>query len=62
NLVVSGTGGPEGTPYDIQVSTNLISPQWTSLATNQFDGSGNFAFTNAINLASPSSFYRLQVQ
>jgi autotransporter-associated beta strand protein len=48
NLVVGGSGGPDGLPYDIQMTTNLVSPQWTALATNQFDASGNFAFTNAV--------------
>ena len=61
NLVVSGTGGPEGMPYDVQVTTNLLSPQWTSLATNQFDAGGNFIFTNAVNPGSPQSYYRLQM-
>ncbi len=62
NIVVTGTGGPGGSSYQIQVATNLISPQWATLATNQFDAGGNFGFTNAANPASPASFCRLQVQ
>lgn len=61
NLIVSGTGGPEGLPYDIQITTNLISPQWTSLATNQFDDSGNFTFTNTVSPNWPQLYYRLQL-
>jgi rhamnogalacturonan endolyase len=60
-LVVTGTGGLANWPYYVLVATNLISPQWVPVATNQFDGSGNFAFTNAINSFSPQSYYRLQV-
>jgi rhamnogalacturonan endolyase len=62
NLIVSGAGGPDGLPYEIEITTNLINPQWMSLATNQFDASGNFVFTNTVKPAWPSSFYRLQVQ
>jgi autotransporter-associated beta strand protein len=60
-LVVSGTGGTDNWPYYILVATNLISPQWIPMATNQFDGSGNFAFTNVINSSGPQSFYRLEL-
>ena len=62
NIVISGIGGPDGLPYEIQVTTNLISPQWLPLATNQFDASGNFIFSNAIAPGSPVLFYRLLVQ
>jgi len=62
NLEVSGTGGPDGVPYYILITTNLASPQWISLATNQFDSAGNFFFTNAVNPTGPQMFYRLQVQ
>ncbi|HEV2455692.1 MAG TPA: polysaccharide lyase family protein [Verrucomicrobiae bacterium] len=62
NLVVAGTGGPHGLPYDIQVTTNLVFPQWMPLATNQFDAAGNFTFTNAINSGWPQTYYRLEVQ
>jgi hypothetical protein len=61
NLVVSGMGGPDGMPYDVQVTTNLIAAEWTSLSTNQFDSGGNFVFTNAVSPSSPQSYYRLQL-
>jgi hypothetical protein len=62
NIVISGTGGPDGLPYEVQVTTNLISSQWLPLATNQFDAGGNFIFSNAIAPGSPVLFYRLLVQ
>jgi rhamnogalacturonan endolyase len=61
NLVVSGTGGPDGLPYHVQLTTNLVSPQWISIMTNQFDESGNFIFSNALNSGSPQCYYRLVV-
>jgi autotransporter-associated beta strand protein len=62
NLVISGTGGQVDWPYYVLVTTNLESSQWTPLATNQFDASGNFVFTNALNPTWPQSFFRLQLQ
>ena len=62
NLVVSGSGGPDSLQYCTLTTTNLASPQWLPVATNQFDSAGNFAFTNAVNPTGPQMFYRLQVQ
>lgn len=63
NLVLSGTGGVTNGNYYVLTSTNLAAPltNWTRLVTNQFDGSGNFNFTNAMNTNSPQSFYLLQL-
>jgi autotransporter-associated beta strand protein len=61
SLVVSGTGGLANWPYYVLNATNLVSPQWVPIATNQFDGSGNFVFTNAINPLWPQSYYLLQL-
>lgn len=63
NLILSGTGGTPGANYYVLTSTNVALPMvnWTPLATNQFDGSGNFAFTNAVSPGTPQLFYRLQV-
>ncbi len=62
-LVLSGTGGITNGSYYILVSTNLAAPlaNWTRLLTNQFDGSGNFNFTNTINPGNAPSFYLLQL-
>jgi hypothetical protein len=35
---------------------------WMPVATNQFDGAGNFIFTNNLDPNTPQSFYQLQLQ
>jgi hypothetical protein len=62
-LVISGTNGTYGGSYYVLASTNLgLSPNlWPRIATNFFDGSGNFIFTNSLNASSPPQFYRLQM-
>jgi len=63
NLIFSGSNGlPNGTYY-VLVSTNVALPlgQWTPIATNPFDSSGNFMFTNPINPNSAQLFYLLQL-
>jgi hypothetical protein len=49
--------------YYLLASTNIAMSfsNWTRLLTNQFDNSGNFNFTNAMNPDSPQNFYRLQL-
>ncbi|MEY4386508.1 MAG: hypothetical protein RLY20_1791, partial [Verrucomicrobiota bacterium] len=63
NLILSGTGGTPGGNYSVLTATNMATPiaSWTPIATNQFDGSGNFAFTNAVSLGTPQLFYRIRV-
>ena len=62
-LNFSGTGGVAGATYYLLGSTNVTIPagNWTRLLTNQFDGSGNFNFTNSLKTNTPQSFYQLQV-
>ncbi len=62
NLILSGTG-PTNRSYVVVVASdaNALAAQWTAIATNSFDGSGNFRFTNAINPSLPARFYRLRV-
>jgi len=64
NVIIGGSGGVNSWPYYLLVSTNLsLAPaQWTRVATNQFDASGNFVITNAMNPNWPQTFYRLQLQ
>ncbi len=62
DLVLSGTGGTADASFEVLVTTNLVSPQWASVSTNEFDSNGDFSITNAIVPSSPQSFYRLQVQ
>ena len=62
-LILNATGGPSHSAVYLLSSTNLSAPlsQWPRLATNQFDGSGNLSFTNAIDPNTPQTFYLLQL-
>jgi autotransporter-associated beta strand protein len=61
-LFLSGTGGVTNGTYYVLTSTNLAAPltNWTRLLTNQFDTSGDFNFTNAVNTGG-GGFYLLQL-
>jgi len=63
NLNISGSGGTANWPYVVFTTTNLPA-NWTPVATNRFDASGNFSITltNAISAGLGQSFYRLQLQ
>jgi hypothetical protein len=63
NLVMSGSDGdPLGTYY-VRASTNatLALSSWPRIATNAFDGSGNFIFTNVITPSFPLRFFVIEV-
>ncbi len=62
-LVMSGSGGTTNGTFYVLVSTNIALPlnQWMPVATNLFDGSGDFIFTNAPNPSVPQAFYLLEV-
>jgi hypothetical protein len=62
NLVLSGSGPANGM-YTVLTapSTDTLPAQWTAIATNSFDGAGNFSFTNAIDSSVPQKLYRLRV-
>ncbi len=64
NFVLSGTGGAGRWPFYVLAAGNLTLPlaQWTRIATNQFDSSGNFILTNAISAGAAQQFYLLQLQ
>lgn len=62
-LIFNGSNGlPKGNYY-VLTSTNLALPldQWTPIATNPFDSSGNFTFSNAVNPGLLEQYYRLQI-
>jgi hypothetical protein len=63
DLIMSGTGPANGS-YAVLIAAdaNAAVAQWTSIATNTFDGAGNFRFTNTISSDVPARFYRLKVQ
>ena len=61
NVVIVGTNGPPGGTNYLMASTNIALPisQWTPVATNQFDSSGSFRYTNAINANLPARYFRI---
>jgi autotransporter-associated beta strand protein len=61
NLIFSGTNGLADGTYTLLTSTNvaLALTNWTAIATNTFDGSGHFNFTNGIDPNAPLQFYML---
>ncbi|MGA2787671.1 MAG: hypothetical protein ABSF60_09090 [Verrucomicrobiota bacterium] len=60
---MSGGAGSTNGPYFVPTSTNLVLPwnQWTRSAPGQFNGNGEFAFTNALGTDTPQQFYMLQL-
>ena len=63
NVFLSGSGGPLNGSYYLLASTNVFLPSsnWSRLATDQFDASGNFNLTNTPGPDRPQIFYRLQL-
>ena len=61
NLVFSGTGGTAGSNYVVLAGTNVALPltNWTTLATNTFDGAGHFDFTHGVSPLKPRRFFIL---
>jgi fibronectin-binding autotransporter adhesin len=59
NFIFTGMGGSSGSNYVVLASTNLTLPltNWLPLATNIFDGSGQFRYTNPISPAKPRQFF-----
>jgi len=61
NVILSGTNGPPNATYTVLASTNVAPlTNWSSIATRQFDASGNFSFTNAILPGIPQRFFLLR--
>jgi autotransporter-associated beta strand protein len=63
NIMFNGTGGTPGWQYYVLASMNVALPlaQWTRVATNDFDASGNFAFTGAFGSNVARRFYVVQL-
>ena len=63
NIVIAGANGTAGGRFEVLTSTNLLIPvtSWTSIATQNFDGSGNFnlTITNAATAGAGQQFYLL---
>jgi alpha-galactosidase len=62
-FVFSGSNGIPGWNYSVAATTNPALPeaQWQPVATNSFDTSGNFSFTNNSG-SDPAEFYVLKLQ
>ena len=62
NFILSGVGGAIDGTYYVLATTNLTLPltNWTAIATDQFDGLGDFIFTNAAQTNAPQLFYILK--
>jgi autotransporter-associated beta strand protein len=60
-LSFSGSGGAPGAVYHVLTSTDVALPltNWTAIATNNFDGSGNFNFSDTTSAA--QQFYIISV-
>jgi autotransporter-associated beta strand protein len=61
NLIMSGSGGTAGGTYYVLTATNIILPaaNWPRIATNTFDLSGNFSFTNVMDSAQAGQFFQI---
>jgi hypothetical protein len=66
NLVINATNGLWGGTYLTLTSTIVTKPrsQWTPVATNTLDGSGNFTITatNAVKAGDQKRFFLLELQ
>jgi hypothetical protein len=62
NLILAGTNGAPNAAYAVLTATNVALPlsNWASLLTNQFDASGGFTLTNAIDAGIPQRFFQLR--
>ena len=63
SLVISGTNGTANATYYVLGSTNVALPvaEWTRVATNTFNGAGNFNYTNSLSPSVPQYFYQILV-
>ena len=62
NVIFTGTGGTPNAPYAVLTATNVVTPltNWVSIATNLFDSSGNFSFTNGIAPGELQRYFRIR--
>jgi hypothetical protein len=63
NVVLTGSGGSAGRTYYVRSSGDLTTSlaNWASIATNTFDGSGNFNVSLPLNSGFPVQFFAIQV-
>jgi len=63
NLILSGRGGSSSGTYHLLAGDGLTlaSTNWPAVATNTFDGNGNFVLTNPTTPGVGQQFYRLRI-
>jgi len=63
-FIVSGNGGPAGGTYYLVAASDRSLPlvQWSRIATNKFNLSGNYAITNSIPTGASQQFYHVSLQ
>jgi rhamnogalacturonan endolyase len=63
NFNLNGTGGFPNATYYLLSTTNLTSPRtlWSRIATNTFDASGNFSFSQSLTANSAGMDFTLQL-
>ncbi len=63
HFFLGGTNGSPGWSYYVLASTNLSIPlgSWAVIATNTFDGGGQFGFTNTATSDQPKEFYAISL-
>jgi len=63
NVIISGSGGVPFGDYYVLATTNVALPlsSWTPIATNQFDASGNFTFTNSMDSSVVQQFFQIEL-
>jgi cytochrome c peroxidase len=63
NFYFTGANGSQGWSYHVLASTDLSRPlaSWTLVATDSFDGQGNFDFTNSTNPSQSQQFYAVSL-
>ena len=63
SLIFTGSNGPAGGTNYLVATTNLALPltAWALVATNTFDLTGNYTFTNVMPAGVPQRFHRLQL-
>jgi hypothetical protein len=64
NLLITGTNGVATSGFYVLSTTNVALPlnQWVSIATNSYDGSGNFSVTIPVSVSDKQRFYLIQSQ
>ena len=60
-IMLAGIGGTSNGSYAVLSFTNIITPvtNWPAIATNTFDGGGNFACTNPLTPGATETYFRL---